>query len=74
MNIIDFARLFQRHQGFSFPVLIQLTHLTHPEKLTWFFTSNDADIIYNSNKYLAVPMNYKFPTSQGASQILVIGF
>jgi len=63
MHPIDFSRLFQRDQGFSLPVLIQLKH---PErKNTWYFTSNDQDIQFDNKIYKAVPMSYKFPTSRG---------
>jgi hypothetical protein len=61
MNIIDFSRLFQVDQGISFPVLMQLKH---PEKITWYFTSNNVDVQWNGVWYIAVPMSYKFPASK----------
>jgi len=61
MNAIDFSRLFQRDQGFSLPVLIELKH---PEKITWHFTSNNKDIQWGNNLYKAVPMSYTFPASK----------
>ena len=61
MDIIDFSRLFQNNSGISFPVLIELKC---PEKITWYFTSNSFDIEWNGKNYIAVPMSYKFPSSQ----------
>jgi len=61
MDVIDFSRLFQRGTGLSFPVLIQLKH---PEELTWYFTSNNVDVLWNGIWYIAVPMSYKFPASK----------
>ena len=61
MNIIEFSRLFHRHQGVSFPVLIELHH---DEKGSWYFTSNNIDVYYNNQWYIAVPMSYKFPGSR----------
>jgi hypothetical protein len=61
MRPVNFSALFQRQQGCSFPVLIELKH---PEKETWRFTSNDKDVQWNGVLYAAVPMSYKFPTSR----------
>jgi len=61
MNIVDFSRIFQVGSGISFPVLIQLKH---PEKITWYFTSNGEDVFWNNIWYTAVPMSYKFPNSK----------
>jgi len=61
MNLIDFSRFFSRAAGHSFPVLIQLKH---PEKISWYFTSNVADILYSNTWYTAVPMSYKFSSSK----------
>jgi len=61
MDILVFSKLFQTGTGVSFPVLIELKH---PEKKTWYFTSNDRDIQWENQLYKAVPMGYKFPTSQ----------
>jgi len=60
MNPINFSKLFDRHGGYSLPVLIELKHL---EK-TWYFTSNDQKLRWNNNLYIPVPMSYKFPTSK----------
>jgi hypothetical protein len=60
MKWIDFSRLFQRHGGYSLPVLIELKH---PERTSWYFTSNKTDLELNGKLYKSVPMNYKFPTS-----------
>ena len=60
MDYFVFSRLFQRDQGFSLPVLIELKS---PEKITWHFTSNDRDVQWE-NLYKAVPMSYKFPTGR----------
>ena len=61
MNIVEFYRLFQPNTGISFPVLIELRH---PEKITWYFTSDNRDIYWNDIWYTAVPMSYKFPSSR----------
>jgi hypothetical protein len=61
VNFIYFSKLFDRHGGYSLPVLIELKH---PEKMTWYFTSNDKDVQWGENLYKAVPMSYKFPTSK----------
>ena len=67
MNIIDFSRLFQRQSGVSFPVLVILKHDSgeneHPQVKEWYFTSNNVDIFWNNNLYIAVPMSYKLPSS-----------
>ena len=60
MNLFDFNQLFSSAGGYSLPILIQLKH---PEKITWYFTSNSIDIQWD-NLYKAVPMNFKFPNSQ----------
>jgi len=62
MNILDFSRLFQNQSGVSFPVLIELKH---PRKMTWYFTSNATDILWNDNWYTAVPMSYRANYLQG---------
>ena len=62
MDIIYFSKLFQRRPGYSLPVLIELKH---PEKITWYFTNNKVDIEWGGNIYKSVPMNYKFPSSNG---------
>ena len=61
MRLIDFSLLFQKSQGISLPVLIELKH---PEKPTWYFTSDYNNTIFNEKTYKAVPMSYKFPTSR----------
>ena len=61
MDIFVFSRLFQRDQGFSMPVLIELKH---PEKITWYFTSNNQDVEWENHTYKSVPMSYNFPSSQ----------
>jgi hypothetical protein len=61
LDFIDFSILFQKDSGCSLPVLIELKH---PEKETWYFTSNDQDIEWQGELYLAVPMSYKFPASR----------
>jgi hypothetical protein len=62
MEEITFSKLFQRQQGCSFPVLIELEH---PKKTpSWYFTSNDKDVLFNNQTYTAVPMSYKFPSSR----------
>jgi len=61
---ILFSRLFQRDQGASFPVLIELKSNSDKNSKAWYFTSNQQDIIWDGVTYMAVPMNYKFPTSQ----------
>jgi hypothetical protein len=61
MNIIDFFRLYSRASGHSFPVLLELKH---PDKISWYFTSNAMDIYWNEIWFKAVPMSYKFPTSR----------
>jgi len=63
VNIVDFSRLFARGTGVSFPVLIQLKHPIKYPKI-WYFTSNNVDVQWNGVWYTAVPMSYKFPTSQ----------
>ena len=61
MQPINFSRLFQKDKGFSLPVLIELKH---PEKPTWYFTSDYSDVKYQNKIYKAVPITYKFPTSR----------
>jgi hypothetical protein len=61
MNIIDFSRLFQRHGGYSLPVLIELKH---PEKISWYFTNNKTEISYKGEIFKPVPVQYKFPNSR----------
>jgi len=61
MDTVDFSVLFDRHGGYSLPVLIQLRH---PEQVTWHFTSNDQDIKFQGQMYRSVPMSYKFPASR----------
>ena len=61
MNQILFSRLFSRHCGHSYPVLIEL--YSENSSLTWYFTSNKTDILWNDNLYKSIPMSYKFPTS-----------
>jgi hypothetical protein len=61
MDEIDFSILFNRHGGYSLPVLIELSH---PEQPTWYFTSNDKDIQIDNYLYKSVPMSYKFPSSK----------
>jgi len=63
MDAIDFSVLFDRHGGYSLPVLIQLRH---PEQITWYFTSNDQDISFQNKLYRSVPMSYKFPSSKNS--------
>jgi hypothetical protein len=60
MNYYEFSKLFDRHGGYSLPVLIDLKH---PGLISWYFTSNDRDITFNNNVYKSVPMSYKFPTA-----------
>jgi hypothetical protein len=61
MNEVNFSLLFQKNSGYSLPVLIELKH---PEKVTWYFTSNYKDIEWQGELYTAVPMSYKFPASR----------
>ena len=61
MEIIDFSRLFQRHGGYSLPVLIELHYL---QESKWYFTNNKQDIEWEGVTYKAVPMNYRFPSSR----------
>jgi len=61
VNYIHFSKLFDGDGGYSLPVLIKLKH---PEKETWFFTSNDQDVQWENQLYKSVPMSYKFPSSK----------
>jgi hypothetical protein len=60
MRLIDFDTLFQSG-GYSIPVLVELSH---PDKVSWYFTNNSRDIIWDGQLYKSVTMSYKSPSSK----------
>ena len=61
MRIEDFHSLFQLQGGYSLPVLIELRS---PSSLSWYFTNNNKDLLWESNFYTATAMQYTPPGSR----------
>jgi hypothetical protein len=62
MEIISFHKLFQRHGGYSLPVLVELKN---PSWGSRYFTNHREDIQWGDHVYEAIPMSYKPPSSSG---------
>ena len=58
----DFYTLYQLHGGFSLPVLVELKS---PGSLSWYFTNNLSDLLWESNFYISTAMKYTPPGSRG---------
>jgi hypothetical protein len=66
MNNEIFSKLFQKKQGPTLHVLIELSHPPTedtPEYARWRFINNNEDITWKGETYKAVPMSYKPPSS-----------
>ncbi|GHU12094.1 hypothetical protein FACS1894151_11730 [Spirochaetia bacterium] len=63
MQIEDFYKLFQQYGRYTLPVLIELKH---PGYVSYYFTNNDQDVLWeDGHTYLSTTLTFIPPSSSG---------